>query len=39
MVVVASPAGAAVSSQWQGGFGASVSISNLGDPVSGWTLT
>jgi hypothetical protein len=47
-VVVASPAGAAtagcsvdyaVSSQWQGGFGANVSITNLGDPVSGWTLT
>ena len=47
-VMVASPAGAAaagcsvsyaVSSQWQGGFGASVSITNLGDPVSGWTLT
>src|SRR4051812_19745417 len=47
-VVVALPAGAAtagcsvnyaVSSQWQGGFGASVSITNLGDPVSGWTLT
>src|SRR4051812_49146872 len=26
------------SSEWQGGFGASVSITNLGDPVSGWTL-
>ncbi|GIM97337.1 non-reducing end alpha-L-arabinofuranosidase family hydrolase [Paractinoplanes toevensis] len=47
-VVVALPAGAAVagcsvnyavSSQWQGGFGASVSITNLGDPLSGWTLT
>src|SRR3954451_3839976 len=47
-VVAALPAGAAtagcsvnyaVSSQWQGGFGASVSITNLGDPVSGWTLT
>ncbi|MBM2619451.1 cellulose binding domain-containing protein [Actinoplanes sp. LDG1-06] len=29
----------AVSSQWQGGFGANVSITNLGDPMSGWTLT
>jgi hypothetical protein len=47
-VVVALPAGAAtaacsvnyaVSSQWQGGFGANVSITNLGDPVSSWTLT
>ncbi len=47
-VVVALPAGAAaagcsvnyaVSSQWQGGFGANVSITNLGDPLTGWTLT
>jgi hypothetical protein len=47
-VVLASPAGAAtagcsvnyaVSSQWQGGFGASVSITNLGDPLTSWTLT
>ncbi|GAB7044650.1 MULTISPECIES: non-reducing end alpha-L-arabinofuranosidase family hydrolase [Catenuloplanes] len=47
-VVVALPAGAtvagcavnyAVSSQWQGGFNADVSITNLGDPLSGWTLT
>jgi hypothetical protein len=47
-VVMASPAGAAtagcsvnyaVSSQWQGGFGANVSITNLGDPLSSWTLT
>ncbi|MEU8231406.1 non-reducing end alpha-L-arabinofuranosidase family hydrolase, partial [Actinoplanes sp. NPDC048967] len=47
-VAVALPAGAAaagcsvnyaVSSQWQGGFGASVAITNLGDPVSSWTLT
>jgi hypothetical protein len=47
-VVVALPAGAAtagcsvnyaVSSQWQGGFGANVSITNLGDPLSSWTLT
>ncbi|MEV4344518.1 non-reducing end alpha-L-arabinofuranosidase family hydrolase [Actinoplanes sp. NPDC049596] len=47
-VAAAGPAGAAatgcsvtyaVSSQWQGGFGANVSITNLGDAVSGWTLT
>ncbi|GIF13442.1 non-reducing end alpha-L-arabinofuranosidase family hydrolase [Actinoplanes teichomyceticus] len=47
-VAVARPADAAaagcsvsyaVSSQWQGGFGANVSITNLGDPLSGWTLT
>ncbi|GLH99613.1 non-reducing end alpha-L-arabinofuranosidase family hydrolase [Phytohabitans aurantiacus] len=46
--VVALPAGAAaagcsvnyaVSSQWQGGFGANVSITNLGDPLTSWTLT
>ncbi|GAB3837943.1 hypothetical protein GCM10029963_03450 [Micromonospora andamanensis] len=29
----------AVSSQWQGGFGANVTITNLGDPVTSWTLT
>jgi Glycosyl hydrolase family 62/Cellulose binding domain len=29
----------AVSSQWQGGFNADVSITNLGDPLSGWALT
>ncbi|WFE97742.1 arabinofuranosidase catalytic domain-containing protein [Micromonospora sp. WMMD987] len=29
----------AVSSSWQGGFGATVTITNLGDPVSGWRLT
>src|SRR5689334_14088823 len=28
-----------VSSQWPGGFGAAVAVTNLGDPVSGWTLT
>jgi beta-xylosidase len=28
----------AVTSQWQGGFGADVTIDNLGDPVSGWQL-
>lgn len=47
-VAVALPAGAAaagcsvnytVSSQWQGGFGANVAITNLGDPVTSWTLT
>lgn len=27
-----------VTSQWQGGFGASVAITNLGDQVNGWTL-
>src|SRR3954452_23545275 len=27
-----------VSSQWQGGFGASVAVTNLGDPINGWTL-
>ncbi|SBT49350.1 non-reducing end alpha-L-arabinofuranosidase family hydrolase [Micromonospora auratinigra] len=47
-LVVALPAGAAtagcsvsyaVSSQWQGGFGANVSVTNLGDPLTSWTLT
>ncbi|MET7836961.1 cellulose binding domain-containing protein, partial [Micromonospora sediminicola] len=42
-IAVALPAGAAaagcsvtyaVSSQWQGGFGANVTVTNLGDPVS-----
>lgn len=28
----------AVSSQWQGGFGANVTVTNLGDPLTGWTL-
>jgi hypothetical protein len=27
-----------ISSQWQGGFGANVAITNLGDPVTSWTL-
>jgi hypothetical protein len=27
-----------ISSQWQGGFGAGVAVTNLGDPVNGWTL-
>jgi non-reducing end alpha-L-arabinofuranosidase len=29
----------AVTAQWPGGFGASVSITNLGDALSGWDLT
>ncbi|GAA1796630.1 cellulase family glycosylhydrolase [Luedemannella flava] len=29
----------AVTSQWPGGFGAAVDVTNLGDPVSSWTLT
>jgi glucuronoarabinoxylan endo-1,4-beta-xylanase len=46
--VVVAPAGAAaagcsvryaVSSQWQGGFNADVTVTNLGDPITGWTLT
>jgi lysophospholipase L1-like esterase len=28
----------AVTSQWSSGFGASVTITNLGDPVTSWTL-
>lgn len=28
----------AISSQWQGGFGANVTVTNLGDPLSGWRL-
>ncbi|MEU4219208.1 cellulose binding domain-containing protein [Actinoplanes sp. NPDC026623] len=44
--LLAAPASAAagcrvaytVTSQWPGGFGASVAITNLGDPVAGWTL-
>jgi hypothetical protein len=28
-----------VSSQWQGGFGANVIITNLGDEITSWTLT
>ncbi|SDT19726.1 cellulose binding domain-containing protein [Actinoplanes derwentensis] len=27
-----------ISSQWQGGFGANVAITNLGDPINGWSL-
>ena len=45
-VVAALPASAAsgcsvgytVSSQWPGGFGANVTIKNLGDPVTSWSL-
>ncbi|MGV9212253.1 arabinofuranosidase catalytic domain-containing protein [Micromonospora sp. RB23] len=29
----------AVSSQWQGGFGANVTITNVGDAINGWRLT
>lgn len=28
-----------VTNQWQGGFGANVTVTNLGDPISGWALT
>ncbi|MCW6008115.1 cellulose binding domain-containing protein [Micromonospora sp. CPCC 205371] len=28
-----------VASQWQGGFGANVTITNLGDPLTSWSLT
>jgi Cellulose binding domain len=28
----------AISSQWGGGFGADVTVTNLGDPITGWTL-
>ncbi|XVV17142.1 cellulose binding domain-containing protein [Actinoplanes sp. CA-131856] len=46
-LVAAAPASAAVgctvayrtTAQWPGGFGASVDVTNLGDPVSSWTLT
>lgn len=30
--------GYAVGSQWSGGFSANVSVTNLGDPINGWTL-
>ncbi|WP_430781650.1 non-reducing end alpha-L-arabinofuranosidase family hydrolase [Actinoplanes sp. G11-F43] len=47
VIALAAPASAAagcsvnyaVSSQWQGGFGAAVTITNLGDAINGWTLT
>jgi lysophospholipase L1-like esterase len=29
----------AISSQWQSGFGANVTITNLGDAINGWKLT
>ena len=46
-VAVTAPAAAAagcsvdytVTSEWPGGFGANVTITNLGDPVTSWTLT
>ncbi|GLZ59843.1 cellulose binding domain-containing protein [Micromonospora sp. NBRC 107095] len=28
-----------ITNQWQGGFGANVTVTNLGDPVSGWAVT
>ncbi|WP_433349041.1 cellulose binding domain-containing protein [Micromonospora sp. CA-111912] len=28
-----------VTNQWPGGFGANVTVTNLGDPLTGWTLT
>jgi hypothetical protein len=28
-----------VSSQWPGGFGAALNLTNLGDPITSWTLT
>ncbi|MEJ3749867.1 pectate lyase [Actinomycetes bacterium KLBMP 9797] len=31
--------GYAVGSQWAGGFTANVTLTNVGDPLSGWTLT
>ncbi|WP_433045741.1 cellulose binding domain-containing protein [Dactylosporangium sp. CS-033363] len=45
-VAVALPASAAagcrvgyqISSQWPGGFGANVTLTNLGDPISSWTV-
>ncbi|MEV0198811.1 cellulose binding domain-containing protein [Nonomuraea sp. NPDC050691] len=47
LIAVQTPASAAVAcrvgyditSQWQGGFGADVTIDNLGDAVNGWRLT
>jgi hypothetical protein len=29
----------AITSSWQGGFGASVTVTNLGDPLTGWQLS
>ncbi|WP_233625426.1 cellulose-binding domain-containing protein [Actinoplanes sp. ATCC 53533] len=45
-IIMAAPAQAAtacrvtysVTNQWQGGFAASVTVDNLGDPVNGWQL-
>ncbi|WP_274531441.1 rhamnogalacturonan lyase family protein [Micromonospora hortensis] len=28
-----------ITNQWQGGFGANVTVTNLGDPVTGWAVT
>jgi hypothetical protein len=28
-----------IASQWSGGFGANISITNFGTPINGWTLT
>jgi len=28
-----------VTNQWPGGFGTSVNVNNLGDPINGWRLT
>src|SRR4051794_40236932 len=28
-----------VTNQWQGGFGGDVTITNIGDPISAWTLS
>ncbi len=46
VVAVAAQAAAAgcavsyrVTNQWSGGFGADVTVTNLGDPLAGWTLT
>ncbi|AVT28490.1 hypothetical protein C6361_02100 [Plantactinospora sp. BC1] len=46
-ITIAGPAVAAagcgvtytVGSQWQGGFTATVTVNNVGDPISSWTLT
>jgi pectate lyase len=27
-----------IASQWPGGFGANITITNYGDPINGWTL-
>ncbi|GAA0404862.1 hypothetical protein Acor_23540 [Acrocarpospora corrugata] len=36
---VACGVGYTVTNQWPGGFGAAVTLTNLGDPVAGWRLT